>query len=169
MSNWGEEPLDIYERAFGIIANASNGDWSKESEEWQEAAAEFRKDYHHALDKHSWETERELLEQEINELQLELREARTVRKATPTECICFEIERERKRQDEKWGGPDHDDTHCFADWRRFRNLREEYLEMQTHLQYKDTDYMRKLLIRIAALTVAQIESFDRELNKKSGM
>ena len=160
------ELLDVYEQAFGIIANASGGDWTKESEEWQGAAARFRTDYYHALDKETWGKEKELLEQEVDELQRKLREARTVREATPTESICFEIERERKRQDEKWGGPEHDDTHCFADWRRFRNLREELFEMQTQ-KYKDTDYMRKLLIKIAALTVAQIESFDRELNKKS--
>ena len=162
MSNWGEEPLDIYERAFGIIANASNGDWSKESEEWQEAAAEFRKDYHHALDKHSWETERELLEQEINELQRKLQEA------TPTERICFEIARERKRQDEKWGGPEHDDAHSDIYWQYYRSNREERIRKNGDKSYRNRDD----LIEIAALAIAQIESFDRfhhNLDMKVGM
>jgi hypothetical protein len=161
VSNWGEEPLDIYERAFGIIANASNGDWSKESEEWQEAAEEFRKDYHHALDKHSWDTEKELLEQEVDELQRKLRDARTVRQATPTESICFEIERERKRQDEKWGGPNHDDIHRAREWSDYRARRE--VDILTRTCEHDTKD-RKDLIEIAALAVAQVEAWDRHCN-----
>jgi hypothetical protein len=32
------------EMAWGIIANAGGGDWSKETPEWQEAAAKWRDD-----------------------------------------------------------------------------------------------------------------------------
>ena len=161
------ELLDVYEQAFGIIANASGGDWTKESEEWQEAAARFRTDYYHAVDKETWDTEKELLEQEVDELQRKLREARTIRQATPTESICFEIERERKRQDEKWGGPDHDDLHSAKEWALYRAKREhDILDQRLHSsRYDDKD--RRALIEIAALTVAQIESADRELNKTS--
>jgi hypothetical protein len=155
------ELLDIYEQAFRIIANASGGDWTKESEEWQGAAARFRTDYYHALDKETWDTEKELLEQEVDELQRKLREARTVRQATPTESICFEIERERKRQDEKWGGPDHDDTHSAKDWALYRVKREQDILDHPRRYTYDCIY-RKALIEIAALAVAQIESLDRE-------
>ena len=37
------------EYAWTIIANASGGDWTKESEEWQEAAAKWRDGYHAIL------------------------------------------------------------------------------------------------------------------------
>ena len=38
-----DELLDL---AWGIIANASGGDWEKESADWQEAAAQWRDRYH---------------------------------------------------------------------------------------------------------------------------
>lgn len=37
--------LDALELAWGIIANASGGDWTKESPEWQAAAARWRDGY----------------------------------------------------------------------------------------------------------------------------
>lgn len=36
------EDLEALEIAWGIIANAGNGDWAKETKEWQEAAAKWR-------------------------------------------------------------------------------------------------------------------------------
>lgn len=33
------------ELAWGIIANAGNGDWTKETPQWQEAAAKWRDSY----------------------------------------------------------------------------------------------------------------------------
>lgn len=38
--------VDLLERAWGIIANSSNGDWEKESPEWRQAVNEWRDDYH---------------------------------------------------------------------------------------------------------------------------
>jgi hypothetical protein len=49
---WNETnptPLDVYERAWGIIANASGGDWSKQPEQWQRAAEAFRDTYQRAI------------------------------------------------------------------------------------------------------------------------
>lgn len=43
----GWKPSDALERAWGIIANASGGDWQKESPEWQDAAARFRDEVYH--------------------------------------------------------------------------------------------------------------------------
>ena len=44
------EPLaDELESAWGIIANAGGGDWTKETPEWQEAAAKWRDRYHALL------------------------------------------------------------------------------------------------------------------------
>ena len=36
-----------------------------------------------------------------------------------TSDILQEIEKERERQDGKWGGADHDDQHSFADFVRW--------------------------------------------------
>lgn len=42
----GEVPskacMEVIDCAFGIIANASEGDWSRETTEWQDAAARWR-------------------------------------------------------------------------------------------------------------------------------
>ena len=44
------EPLiEMIEAAWGVIANAGGGDWTKETPEWQEAAADFRERYHNLL------------------------------------------------------------------------------------------------------------------------
>jgi hypothetical protein len=37
---------DLLETAWSVIANAGEGDWSRESEEWQRAAATWRGRYH---------------------------------------------------------------------------------------------------------------------------
>ena len=49
--NKEKEYLDHLELAWGIISNSSGGDWTRESEEWQEAARKWRDMYHHILDK----------------------------------------------------------------------------------------------------------------------
>ena len=38
--------LDLLEWAWTVIANAGNGDWTRESQEWQDAAAKWRDAYH---------------------------------------------------------------------------------------------------------------------------
>ena len=40
---------DLLEYAWTIICNAGGGDWTKESIEWQGAAARFREQYHPPL------------------------------------------------------------------------------------------------------------------------
>lgn len=41
--------LDVAESLWIVLANVSGGDWTKQSPEWQEAAARFRDDYHRAI------------------------------------------------------------------------------------------------------------------------
>lgn len=41
--------LDIIEQAWGVIANAGYGDWTTQSQDWQEAAAAWRERYHNLL------------------------------------------------------------------------------------------------------------------------
>ena len=42
--------LDHLELAWGLIANAGQGDWNKESEEWTKAANRWRNEWHNILD-----------------------------------------------------------------------------------------------------------------------
>lgn len=41
--------VDLAYRAWIVIANASEGNWDRETEEWQDAAARWRDDFHALL------------------------------------------------------------------------------------------------------------------------
>lgn len=146
--------IDVYEIAMGIIANAHDGNWNEASKEWRDAAKRFRDEYHAELDIHVRDERIKELESEL----VKLRSTSDARKATPTERIAFEIVAERKRQDEKWGGAIHDDTHSARDWKFFRRDREDAI---THRTSEHDILDRRDLIEIAALAVAQVEVWDR--------
>lgn len=66
---------------------------------------------------------------------------------------------ERLKQDEKWGGPNHDDQHTLMDWTTFLKQHSSYAEHAVITGHK-TKY-RKFLVEVAALAVAALEAFDR--------
>lgn len=69
--------------------------------------------------------------------------------------IFDEINEERKRQDEQWGGPSHDRAHSMYDW-------TTYIEKQlTRVKVPQSEF-RERMIKIAALAVAAIEASDEE-------
>jgi len=74
--------------------------------------------------------------------------------------ILNQIEKERERQDLKWGGPAHDDRHDERDWLH-------YLEHQLFGYVRASTIWegRARLLKLAALTVAVIESIDRQEKK----
>jgi len=78
-------------------------------------------------------------------------------------AIYEEIENERRRQDEQWGGPEHDDNNNVRDWVTFIVA---YLGKAVN---RNSDWGRKLsisrvaLIKVAALCVAAVEAFDRRV------
>ncbi len=85
-------------------------------------------------------------------------------KTTPERmAIYMEVERERLVQDEKWGGPEHDDKNGVRDWVTFIVA---YLGKAVN---RDSDWGRKLsfsrvaLVKVAALCVAAVEAFDRRI------
>jgi len=43
---------ELISGAWGLIANAGEGDWTRESPEWQEAAKVWRENWHKYLDRH---------------------------------------------------------------------------------------------------------------------
>lgn len=84
--------------------------------------------------------------------------------------ILKEIEEERRHQDKKWGGADHDDTHDSYAWISFIIY---YLGQSTSDFVRDKgSFVFKLrnfrynMIKVAALAVAAIESCDRFLERE---
>ncbi len=71
------------------------------------------------------------------------------------------IRDERARQDAKWGGPEHDDTHEPEDWADFIGARVVRIQLRMGND-------RQNLVQIAALAVAAIESLDRKANVQGG-
>jgi hypothetical protein len=74
--------------------------------------------------------------------------------------VFGEIHAERERQDEKWGGPAHDDEHDAFEWSRFLQRQAMAGEQAAHRQLGPE--WRKRFVNIAALAIAAIESIDRQ-------
>lgn len=70
--------------------------------------------------------------------------------------VYDEIRAEREHQDAKWGGPMHDDDHDEFDWLSYL---DEHLGKARNAH--ETGTYRRQLVRVAALAVAAVESFDR--------
>lgn len=74
--------------------------------------------------------------------------------------ILDEIQAERDRQDSKWGGAQHDDTHSTAE---FVQLIEDYAGWARVMAVMGSlDKARNRLIQVAALAVAAVEVIDRK-------
>ena len=75
--------------------------------------------------------------------------------------IIGDIARERDRQDLQWGGAAHDDEHIPYDWQGFI---EKQCRRLCSGAIPANDY-REHLVKIAAIAVAAIESYDRKAGK----
>lgn len=71
--------------------------------------------------------------------------------------ILEEIKAERSAQDAQWGGAEHDDEHDSSE---FCGFIAAQIEKCDHGRGPD---VRERLIKIAALAVAAVESYDRNL------
>lgn len=84
--------------------------------------------------------------------------------------VYTEVVNERRRQDEQWGGTEHDDTHEPADWRFFihkqLNAMMQPLEGRMTSAITDPANYRKRLINVAGLAIAAAESYDRKKEKQ---
>lgn len=80
--------------------------------------------------------------------------------------IYDEIKAERVRQDEKWGGPGHDDQHVVAQWVDYITLRARRASLAdgwlTNHPHTDPQEVRRCFIEVAALAIAAVESLDRQ-------
>lgn len=71
--------------------------------------------------------------------------------------IGAQIAGERERQNDKWGGPSHDLQHGPRDWAAFIT---EHLGKA--LSAKRPEEYRRRMLQVAALSVAAIETLDRQ-------
>lgn len=87
-----------------------------------------------------------------------------------TKQVLEEVLQERTRQNEIWGGSEHDDSHSVYEflgfiWQRIKGADEG-------IRANSYSLVRKKLLQIAALSVAAIESLDRKhaakMAEKSG-
>lgn len=76
--------------------------------------------------------------------------------------ILGHIEAERDAQDEQWGGHEHDDQHTPEEWQGILQRYVNRLADNTPMDFR-TD-----LIKITAIGLAAIESFDRQQGKSDG-
>lgn len=73
--------------------------------------------------------------------------------------VIDEVVAERQRQDEKWGGAEHDDSH---DTTVFVQLIEDYAGWARVMAGMQNGIKaRRRLVQVAALAVAAVESIDR--------
>jgi len=76
--------------------------------------------------------------------------------------IFNEIDAERTYQDAQWGGESHDATHSIRDWASYIIVYlGKMLGRESDWGY-DIPFARKMLIKVAALSVAAVESIDRK-------
>lgn len=80
-------------------------------------------------------------------------------------AIFKKVLEERARQDEEWGGADHDDEHDAEDWYGFI---EKQIALGRHLDTATSPGKhRSAMVKIAALAVAALQSMNRTTEQKT--
>lgn len=74
-------------------------------------------------------------------------------------AIANDVLQECQRQDEKWGGPEHDDQHTDREWTAI--VAEHLGRAGYAISEDDAVGYRRQMVRVAALAVAALEAFDR--------
>jgi hypothetical protein len=87
------------------------------------------------------------------------------------DSILLAVVMERRAQDKQWGGPEHDDEHDAHDWENFiiHQLANSMTGVTKSNGKKDlSGVYRQRMIKVAALAVAAVESYDRKHNEPTG-
>lgn len=82
-----------------------------------------------------------------------------------TRAALGDVASERRHQDEKWGGPAHDDNHSGADWSGFIIDRAAVLQDDYDTGNIREQDARRLILEIAALAAAWLEAHDRQCGR----
>lgn len=75
------------------------------------------------------------------------------------------IAEERARQDQQWGGPAQDDKHEPLEWMEYIGQQLEKFAKNLIVRgepYCDTPDARQRFVKVAALAIAALESFERK-------
>lgn len=80
---------------------------------------------------------------------------------TLTAQVINDITLERIKQDEQWGGGNHDDGHGPHDWCRYIHKQNQAAYGAFVGIFGDRMSWRSRMVKIAALAIAAIESHDR--------
>lgn len=83
----------------------------------------------------------------------------------PGPKILNEVAIERERQDRKWGGPEHDDSHSVSEFVQWIQDYSGWARMMASMRSRDKT--RKRLVQVAALAVAAVESLDRKKDQSA--
>lgn len=86
--------------------------------------------------------------------------------------VLTEIDDERKRQDEQWGGPAQDDQREPMDFFGFVGDQCEKVGralLARGKAYQASPDFRQRFVKVAALCVAALESIDRRAEAKDGL
>jgi hypothetical protein len=82
------------------------------------------------------------------------------------QSIYAEIDKERDKQDGKYGGPEHDDGHVPNDWialiTGYAGESAAYPACSKTLTVTDKMRFTRGMLRVAAVAIAAIESVDRQ-------
>jgi len=78
------------------------------------------------------------------------------------EQALIDVAKERERQDEKWGGANHDDDHTPDFWVQLIKNYAGWAQVMAGMD--SPDKYRKRMIQVAALAVAAAGGMDRQLS-----
>ncbi len=79
------------------------------------------------------------------------------------EAVMQDVAKERRRQDEQWGGPEHDDRHEFEDWDQIFFGRLDHCNDAVYANDTKEEYRRA--VQLAAVAVAYAEAVRRRIEK----
>ena len=75
--------------------------------------------------------------------------------------VLTDITEERIRQSEEWGGAAHDDSHGPHDWVGYIGKQNQVAFAAFVGKNNDAKEWRSRMVKVAALAIAAIESYDR--------
>jgi hypothetical protein len=84
--------------------------------------------------------------------------------------VLADVEWERDKQNQQWGGNEHDDLHGPRDWAAFitEHLGKALDEAEREREPERHSRYRRRLVEVAAVAVAAVETYDRAVEVTDG-
>jgi len=154
-AHWAEQGVSLEEKLADLGRTTKNGEQSQPECDMQAPPAEANTQ---SIDTYL-KLAKELLDKGLemcNQDQKLKEENTTCPEMERRVKIMNDIQAEREYQDRQWGGEDNDDDNTLNDW---TNFLFRYTSNAIHAPSEAEQ--RRQLIKVAALAVAAVESFDR--------